>query len=65
MNEESTEILSATLGLVEQVVGSDEDREGKNCVRVRIKMDITSPLCRGRKIKLEGGKMGWIYFQYE
>uniref|UniRef100_A0A2N9HAJ1 Reverse transcriptase domain-containing protein n=1 Tax=Fagus sylvatica TaxID=28930 RepID=A0A2N9HAJ1_FAGSY len=36
MNEESAEILSATLGLVERVAGSDEDREGENCEQLRV-----------------------------
>ncbi len=28
-------------------------------------MDITSPLCRGQKIKLEGGDQRWVSFRYE
>ena len=28
-------------------------------------MDITSPLCRGQKIKLKGGDRRWVSFRYE
>ena len=28
-------------------------------------MDVTIPLCRGRKISLENGKIGWVSFKYE
>jgi hypothetical protein len=44
------------------VANSDDDRGGENCVRVRINMDITSPMCRGHKIKVEGSKVEWVYF---
>ena len=34
-------------------------------MRVRVRVDITKPLCRGRKIGLGNGAEGWLSFQYE
>ena len=65
MTDDSAKTIGATLGVMECVATSDDDRGGENCVRVRINMDITSPMCRGHKIKVEGGKVEWVYFQYE
>lgn len=34
-------------------------------MRIRVKVDITKPLCQGRKIGLANGKEGWAAFKYE
>ena len=34
-------------------------------MRVRVRVDITEPLCRGRKIGLGNDTEGWVSFQYE
>lgn len=34
-------------------------------MRVRVKIDIAKPLCRGRKARLPSGKETWISFKYE
>ena len=39
--------------------------EGGNYVRVRVTPNIYQPLCRGRVIKVEGGKKVWVNFRYE
>lgn len=39
--------------------------EGGDHVRVRVILDISKPLCRGRKISLDGGNTGWVSFKYE
>ena len=48
-----------TMGAVE------EDYESSHFVRVRVRIDITKPLCRGRKIGLSNGEEGWVSFKYE
>jgi hypothetical protein len=56
--------IGATVGVVEAM---DMDSRGIGWgehLRVKILMDITKPLPRGRKINIEG-KSSWIHFQYE
>ncbi|XP_030941555.1 uncharacterized protein LOC115966462 [Quercus lobata] len=43
----------------------DSDLEGENFMRVRVSVDITQPLCRGRVISLDNGKELWVSFKYE
>ena len=38
---------------------------GDGFFRVRVKVDISKPLCRGRVISLENGKELWVSFKYE
>ena len=45
--------------------GGEEDFESSHFVRVRVRLDITKPLCRGRKIGLSNGEDGWAGFKYE
>jgi len=51
-----------------EVVGNEEnndDYEGSQFMRVRVSVDITKPLCRGRKIGLSNGDDSWVSFKYE
>ena len=41
------------------------DSMGDGFVRVRVKVDISKPLCRGRVVSLENGKEIWVSFKYE
>nr|XP_023897161.1 uncharacterized protein LOC112009046 [Quercus suber] len=41
------------------------DIDGGNFIRVRVQVDISQPLCRGRLINLEDGKEHWVSFKYE
>lgn len=34
-------------------------------MQVRVFVDITKPLCRGRKIGLNNGEDSWVSFKYE
>ena len=43
----------------------DSESEGDNFVRVRVSVDITQPLCRGRVISLDNDKELWVSFKYE
>ncbi|XP_059431534.1 uncharacterized protein LOC132165041 [Corylus avellana] len=56
--------IGSTMGTVEEV---DTDEEGVGWgvfLRVRIKIDLSKPLSRGRKLRIQG-KLEWISFQYE
>ena len=47
-------------------VGTDEAKtEGDNFLRVRVTIDVSKPLCRGRVISLDSGKEWWVPFKYE
>jgi hypothetical protein len=64
MNMEIGKQIGAAIGEVEMI---DTDEEGVGWgefLRARIKLDITKPLLRGRRMKL-GGNSIWARFQYE
>ncbi len=65
MNHDYAKVLGGVLGLVEQVAESEEERGREGCMRIRVKMDISKPLCRGRKARLSAGNETWIAFRYE
>ena len=56
--------IGETLGDVQRM---DEQSEmiGGNFLKVRVAIDISQPLCRGRKISIEDGSEEWISFKYE
>ena len=65
MSKVTAEDIGRTLGIVEHVDNSSSgDCRGK-CIRVRVNIDITQPLCRGRMVNLGGQKPQRISFQYE
>ena len=35
------------------------------CLRVRVRIDATKRLVRGKKITIEGGKSKWVSFKFE
>ncbi|XP_062017468.1 uncharacterized protein LOC133733842 [Rosa rugosa] len=46
----------------------EEDGDGecwRNCMRLRVRLDVTKPLRRGMKICLEGCEPFWVDFKYE
>ena len=65
MNHDTASALGGTLGVVEKVVESDEERGREGCIRIRVKLDVSQPLCRGRKARLVDGKETLISFKYE
>lgn len=65
MTAEAAEAIGKSIGEVEKVAKSDDERGGENCMRIRVRMEITSPLCRGRLVKLEEGQRCWVAFRYE
>lgn len=57
--------IGGTLGTVEKV---DVDEKGfclGGFLRIRVSMDISSPLCRGRMVRLSGPSLTWVDFKYE
>ena len=57
--------IVSTAGEVINRGAESEDYEGNNFMRVRVKIDVTKPLCRGRKIGLSNGEESWVSFKYE
>lgn len=45
--------------------GDAEEFERGNYMRVRISIDITKPLSRGRKVEFDNGEESWVSFKYE
>ena len=43
----------------------DEEVGNGKYMRIRVRVNITKPLCRGRKIGLGNGTESWVSFQYE
>ena len=58
------EKLCDTVGEVQKSIGAVDD-DGGSFFRVRVLVDITLPLCRGRVISLPNGSKSWVNFKYE
>ena len=65
MKHELASALGAAVGKVEHVAESEEDKGCDGCMHVRVRIDISKPLCRGRKAHLSSGRETWISFKYE
>uniref|UniRef100_A0A2N9GCE4 RNase H type-1 domain-containing protein n=1 Tax=Fagus sylvatica TaxID=28930 RepID=A0A2N9GCE4_FAGSY len=57
--------LVSSLGRIEQISDGDTNADGGQAMRIRVRLDVTKPLCRGRKARLEKGRETWISFKYE
>ena len=56
--------IGRTLGTV--VLSEDtSDMIRGNFIRMRVIIDISQPLCRGRQVSFDDGSEGWISFKYE
>ena len=64
MNQRVAEDICAVIGVVDRTTSTDE-MEGGSFMRVRILIDISLPLCRGRVLSLEDGGEVWVNFKYE
>ena len=64
LNVKAAEKICEVVG---QVNHSDNpaENDGGNFMRLRVGLDVTLPLCRGRVVSLEEGKKTWITFKYE
>lgn len=64
MNSDIGTMIGSFIGQVEEVE-TDEDGVGwGQFLRVKIRVDLTKPLMRGRRLKVQGVSM-WVDFQYE
>ena len=64
MNQATAKELCASIGEVMRMpVGSTLG--GQGFMRVRVRVDVTQPLCCGRVVTLENGEQLWVTFKYE
>ena len=59
------EKIAGTLGKVEHVEDLDEGSNRGNFMRACIILDVDQPLCRGRKVWLEGARDHWVSFKFK
>lgn len=64
MNRRVAEEICDIVGDVQKSVGAVDD-DGGLFIRVRVFIDISLPLCRGRLITMENGEKVWVKFKYE
>ena len=57
--------IGASLGEVLEVNVADLGVQWGKCLRVRVMIDVTRRLIRGRKTKVEDGVDWWVLFKYE
>jgi hypothetical protein len=57
--------IGSTLGKIIPTVDSEDEASWGDFVRVHVSVNISRPLCRGRKVGLGGGKEVLVSFQYE
>jgi hypothetical protein len=65
MKKSVAETLGRSIGEVIRAQVHDEDSRSGRGMRVRVRVDITKPLNRGRRIGMSNGGEGWVSFQYE
>ncbi len=65
MKKTVAEMLGKSIGAVLRTQEQDEDSGSGRWMRVRVQVDISKPLIRGRRIGLANGGDGWASFQYE
>ncbi|XP_075665196.1 uncharacterized protein At4g02000-like [Castanea sativa] len=64
MNKEVAEGLCETVGQVCHLHNAPTE-DGGSFMRVRVLVDISLPLCRGRVIALDDNREQWVTFRYE
>ena len=64
MTREVAKNICDTVGTVCRSIGGVDD-DGGRFIRVKVKLDISLPLCRGRVVTFESGKKIWVSFKYE
>ena len=64
MNKDVAESLCEVVGEVQKST-KVVDNEGGYFIRVRVLIDVTLPLCRGRVITMENGEKNWVSAEYE
>lgn len=64
MTREMVENSCEVVGEIQKTDGA-MDEDGGSIFCVRMVVDITLPLCRGRVITLPNGNKSWVQFKYE
>lgn len=64
MNRETTEDICEAATKVIRSQG-ETDLSGGGFIRVRVKIDVTLPLCCGRVVTMENRGCSWVSFKYE
>ena len=59
------ELIGKSIGKVVQDADPEDDDAGSEFLRVRINIDISKPLLRCSKLRLEGKQVGWVGLKYE
>ena len=64
LTDETAIMIGSTVG---NVIHSQVKKEliGGDFLQIRVNVEITKPLCRGRKVLLETGREIWVSFKYE
>ncbi|XP_050290323.1 uncharacterized protein LOC126728565 [Quercus robur] len=57
--------IGRTLVEVEDVDMGEEGKALGRCIRVRVKLDLSQPLCRGRLVGFGSQESLWVNFMYE
>ncbi|XP_050240923.1 uncharacterized protein LOC126689789 [Quercus robur] len=63
-NKEVAKQICETIGVI-QHPKDPPDCDGGSFIRVRVSIDISLPLCRGRLITLDDDKEHWVSFKYK
>lgn len=61
MNKATTEAIGKTLGTIEQVDASLSGKCRSRFLHVRIHLDITKPLSRGKMVKMTQNRNGYLF----
>ena len=64
MTIEAAEGICKPLGRLSHCC-DEEEIDGGNFMRVRVELDITKPLSRGRRVRFGPDSDGWVSFRYE
>ncbi|XP_075659257.1 uncharacterized protein LOC142629162 [Castanea sativa] len=65
LNSETAIELGETLGQVTPCKNSSELVGGGDLLHVHVEIDVSKPLCRGRRIALDDNEEIWVSFKYE
>ena len=63
--KETSWAIGSSLGTAMEVDVPDSGVHWGKCLRVRVQIDATKRLVRGKRITIEGGKSRWVQFKYE
>lgn len=55
--------IGSKLGEVLEVDVSEFGVQWGRCLRVRVRIDMTKKLVRGKKLTIEGGEGKWVHFK--